>query len=171
MNKAKRLSMSLVTLVLLCICLCVTSFALGYTFYQVEDNYFHTGTIGIDLNGGKAIIDEGKFEPGVTFDKPFYISNVGSGAVYYKLQFSNVSGELKDILEISVLDKNKTILQEGKMTSFELEGSLEVGERQDLIMRFHYPEEEGNRGQGEILTFEVSAIAVQTKNNPNKEFE
>ena len=43
MNSKKRLSISLTALIALCLGLCVTSFALGYTFLRVEDNFFHTG--------------------------------------------------------------------------------------------------------------------------------
>ena len=179
MNKKKRFQFSVFTLVLLCLSLCVTSFALAYTVIQVENNYFQTGGIEIDLNNGEPVItsDEFLFEPGMTVEKPFYIQNNGTWAVYYKLYFSEVSGNLGDVLDVTILDEAGNELLSGKLSELTkanvpaLENSLEVDERQDMTVRFHFPELSGNTYQGGSLTFELSAIAVQTKNNPEKEFE
>ncbi len=179
MDKAKRLSISVVTLVVLCLCLCVTSFALGMAVYEVRNNSFRTGGIEIDLNGGKPVItaEEFLFEPGMTVEKPFYIQNKGTWAVYYKLYFSQVSGSLGDVLDVTILDREGKSLLSGKLSGLTegnvaaLEDELAIGQRQDLTVRFHFPEDAGNACQGGSLRFELSAIAVQTKNNPNKEFE
>ncbi len=179
MNQAKRLSISIVTLVILCLCLCITSFALGMAVYEVRNNTFQTGGIEIDLNGGKPIItaDEFMFEPGMTVEKSFYIQNNGTWDVYYKLYFTGVSGELGDVLDVTILDESGKMLVCGKMseltpsTVHALENVLAVRERQELTVRFHFPEGTGNAYQGSTLTFELSAIAVQTKNNPDKEFD
>ncbi len=179
MNNAKRLSISVATLVILCLCLCVTSFALGMAVYEVKNNSFQTGGIEIDLNGGKPVItaDEFLFEPGMTVEKPFYIQNNGTWAVYYKLYFSQVSGNLGDILDVTILNEDGEELLSGKLSALTeknvpaLENELAMNERQDLTVRFHFPEGEGNAYQGGSLRFELSAIAVQTKNNPDKEFE
>ncbi len=174
----KKLSISLFSLVALCLCLCLSSFALSYAIFEVRDNTFQTGNISIDLNGGRPIIQASDFlfEPGMTVEKPLYIQNNSSWAVYYKLYFAEVSGVLGDILEVTVIDEDGTEVLNGKLSSLTegnvavLENELEVGQRRNLTVRFHYPEEEGNRGQGTGLTFELAAVAVQTKNNPNKEF-
>ncbi len=179
MNNAKRLSISVVTLVVLCVSLCITSFALGMAVYKVSNNSFQTGGIEIDLNGGRPIIvpNEYIFEPGMTVEKPFYIQNNGTWAVYYKLYFSQVSGNLGDILDVTILNEDGETLLFGKLSALTdknvaaLENELEVDERQNLTVRFHFPEEEGNAYQGGSLSFELSAIAVQTKNNPDKEFD
>ncbi len=179
MNNAKRLSISVATLVILCLCLCVTSFALGMAVYEVKNNSFQTGGIEIDLNGGKPVItaDEFLFEPGMTVEKPFYIQNNGTWAVYYKLYFSQVSGNLGDILDVTILNEDGEELLSGKLSALTeknvpaLENELAMNERQNLTVRFHFPEGEGNAYQGGSLRFELSAIAVQTKNNPDKEFE
>ncbi len=179
MNQGKRLSVSVVLLVILCLCLCITSFALGLALYEVRDHSFQTGGIEIDLNGGKPVItaEEFLFEPGMTVEKPFYIQNNGTWAVYYKLYFSGVSGELGDVLDVTILDGSGNRLVCGKMSELTqnsvhaLENELAVGQRQDLTVRFHFPEDAGNTYQGNTLTFELSAIAVQTKNNPDKEFD
>ncbi len=175
-NKMRRLSFNLVTIICLCLCLCVTSFALGYTVYRVEDNYFKTGSIDINLNNGQPIINDTKFEPGMTVDRDFFIENKSTWSVYYKLYFEEVEGYLGDVLDITVMDKQGTVFLSGKLSDLTaenvpaLEAELAEGQKQILTMRFHYPEEEGNEGQGQDLTFKVSAIAVQTKNNPEKEF-
>ncbi len=179
MNNAKRLSVSIAALVFLCLCLCVTSFALGMAVYEVRNNVFQTGGIDIDLNGGQPVItqEEFLFEPGMTVEKPFYIQNNGTWAVYYKLYFSGVSGGLGDVLDVTILNSAGQTLVCGKLSQLTqnsvhaLENELAMDERQELTVRFHFPEEGGNEYQGGSVTFELSAIAVQTKNNPDKEFD
>lgn len=77
---AKKLSASIAAVVLLAVCLCVTTFALAYSLVSVDGNRFQTGSVQIDLNGGKPVItaDEFRFEPGMTVEKPFYIENQGT---------------------------------------------------------------------------------------------
>lgn len=179
MDKKKRLTVSVIVLAVLCCCLAVTSFALAYQVAKLEYNSFQTGGIGIDLNGGKPVItaDEYLFEPGMTVEKPFYIKNNGTWAVYYKLYFSQVSGGLGDVLDVTILDEDDNILLTGKLSELTketvpaMEATLESGQRQDLTIRFHFPKGSGNAVQGEGLTFELSAVGVQTKNSPGKEFE
>ena len=80
MNSKKRLSISLTALIALCLGLCVTSFALGYTFLRVEDNFFHTGTVDIELQESNFVIQGSStgvflFEPGMRVYKTFTIEN------------------------------------------------------------------------------------------------
>lgn len=178
MSKMKRLSVSIAALIILCVCLCVTSFALGYATYEAKHNSFHTGGVGIDINGGKPIItaDEFRFEPGMTVEKPMYVKNNGTWAVYYKLYFSEVEGSLGDVLDVTILDEDGNKVLSGKLSQLTkdnvpaLEDELAVGQRKDFTVRFHFPEAAGNSTQGGTLTFELSTVAVQTKNNPDKEF-
>lgn len=177
----KKLQINLITLTLLCLGLCITSFAAAYTMvsYDVKNNYFHTGEIKINLNDGKAIIDERDplFEPGMTIEKEFFIKNGGGEPIYYKLNFTGVSGELSKAIEVTILDTTRNELVSGKIYEFEtvkeLTGSLSSYERQDLIASFHFPENEGNEYKGKSLQFKMSAIAVQAKHNDpeNPEFE
>ncbi len=179
MNRARKLTISIVTLVILCLCLCVTSFALGMVTSEVKNNTFQTGGIEIDLNGGQPVItaDEFLFEPGMTVKKTFYIQNNGTWAVYYKLYFSQISGGLGDVLDVTILAEDGSELLSGKLSALTeqnvpaLEDELGVNERQELTILFHFPEDAGNAQQADTLTFELSAIAVQTKNNPDKEFD
>ena len=47
---------------------------------------------------------------------------------------------------------------------------LKLNERRDLTIQFHFPENAGNSAQNLMLSFDMCADAVQTKNNPEKEF-
>ena len=63
---------------------------------------------------------------------------------------------------------------EGKLLNHDLRVDfdiLKLHERRELTISFHYPEEAGNGGQAQYLSFDLKADAVQTKNNPNRLFE
>ena len=175
---AKKLTASVVAVIILAVCLCITTFALVYSTVAVEGNLFQTGTIQIDLNGGQPVIteDEYLFEPGMTAEKPFYIENQGTWDVYYKLYFDNIEGGLADVLEVDIRDGD-TVLFGGKIADLTKEtvgaadDILKLHERRELTISFHYPEEAGNGGQAQYLSFDLKADAVQTKNNPNRLFK
>ena len=174
---AKKLTLSVITLILLCFCLGITTYALYQASVSVKDNYFHTGTVDINLNDGKPIIEahEFLFEPGMTVKKDFFIENQSTWDVYYKLYFDNVSGGLSDVLQITVKNKDK-ILYQGTATELNREAVvaaddiLRLHERRELTVYFYFPEEAGNSAQNLTLTFDMYADATQTKNNPNKLF-
>jgi|LSQX01.1.fsa_nt_gb hypothetical protein len=174
----KKMSINVAVLFLLIAGLCVTSFALVYMAIKVEDNIFRTGEIEIDLNNGQPIItaEEFLFEPGMTVEKPFYIQNNGTWDVYYQLYFAQVDGNLGDVLDVTIFNEEGQTLLTGKLSALTygrvptVEDVLMVRERHDLTIRFHFPEEAGNEAQSGYLTFILSAVAVQTKNNPDKEF-
>lgn len=175
---AKKLTASVVAVIILAVCLCITTFALVYSTVAVDNNLFQTGTIQIDLNGGQPVIteDEYLFEPGMTVEKPFYIENQGTWDVYYKLYFDNIEGGLADVLEVEIRDGD-TVLFGGKIADLTKEtvgaadDILKLHERRELTISFHYPEGAGNGGQAQYLSFDLKADAVQTKNNPNRLFE
>ncbi len=171
----KKLTGSVIAVVLLSICLCITSFALVYSTVAVENNLFRTGTVRINLNDGNPVIEEYEFlfAPGITVEKEFFIENQSTCDVYYKLYFKDIEGELADVLDVSVRDGNK-ILFSGKAADLTREkvgaadDILKLNERRNLTVSFHFPEEAGNDTQGLYLAFTMGADAVQTKNNPNK---
>ena len=175
---AKKLTASVVAVIILAVCLCITTFALVYSTVAVEGNLFQTGEIKIDLNGGQPVITEHEylFEPGMTVEKPFYIENQGTWDVYYKLYFDNIEGGLADVLDVEIRDGD-TVLFGGKIAGLTKEhvgaadDVLRLHERRELTISFHYPEEAGNGGQAQYLSFDLKADAVQTKNNPNRLFE
>ena len=174
----KKLTGSVIAIVILSICLCITTFALVYSTVAVENNLFHTGTVKINLNDGKPVIEEHEFlfEPGMTVEKEFFIENQSTWDVYYKLYFQDIEGGLADVLEVAVRDGNK-ILFSGKMADMTkdkvgaADDILKLNERRNLTVSFHFPEETGNAAQRLYLTFTMGADAVQTKNNPNKLFD
>lgn len=175
---AKQLTRAIILAVILAICLCITTYALVLARVSVKENRFQTGVVDINLNDGQAVITEEEFlfEPGITVKKDFFIENKSTCEVYYKLYFDKVSGGLADVLEITI-QKGDKILYRGTAASLSnanvaaADDVLGVGERRNLTILFHYPEGADNSGQNQTLTFELSAKAVQTRNNDKKEFE
>lgn len=177
-TNAKKLTAGIVTVVILAICLCITTFALVWANVSVENNIFRTGAVEINLNDGKPIIEEHEFlfEPGMTVKKDFFIENLSTWDVYYRIYFDNVGGGLADILEIRIMDGEKLLFSG---TARELvrenvaapDDVLHLNERRELSVYFHFPEDAGNNTQNLILTFDMCAEAVQTKNNPDRLFD
>ena len=184
-NLPRRIRINIATIIVLAICLCITTFALVASTV-VKDNIFETGKIDIELTGedgtdNNKIIEGGYlFEPGMTVVKPAYVTNKGTWAVYCKLYFKEIKGDLADILDVTIKDKNADkVLYTGKLSGFN-KGKNVVDTspipretKKEYTVIFHYPEAEGNAGQGKTLEFTMDATAVQTKNNtdPNAGFE
>ena len=174
---AKKLTGSIITVIILAVCLCITTFSLVWATISVDNNLFRTGSVKINLNDGKPVIEEHEFlfEPGMTVKKDFFIENESTWDVYYKLYFENVTGGLADVLKITVNDGEKTLYQ-GTVKDLNrtdvtaADDVLKIKERRELTVYFHFPEEAGNDTQNLTLTFDMCADAVQTKNNPNKAF-
>lgn len=179
MNKTiKKLTGSMITIVVLSCCLCITTLALIYSMVSVNDNLFHTGKIKINLNDGKPVIEEHEFlfEPGMTVKKEFFLENESTWDVYYRLYFADIEGELSDVLEVSVQDGDRVLLS-GRISDLTKDKSgpaddiLKLNERRNLTVSFHFPEDAGNEVQQCWLTFTMGADAVQTKNNPDRLFD
>lgn len=175
---AKRLTGGIVAIVALAVCLCITTFALVYASVSVENNLFHTGKVKINLNDGKPVIREHEFifEPGMTVKKDFFIENDSTWDVYYRIYLENVSGGLADVLEITVKDGDRAMyfgtaseLTQQNVTA--ADDTLKIGQKRNLTVYFHFPEDKGNETQNLDLTFTMCAEATQTKNNPNRLFD
>lgn len=184
-NLPHRIRINIATIIVLAICLCITTFALVASTV-VKDNIFETGKIDIELTGedgtdNNKIIEGGYlFEPGMTVVKPAYVTNKGTWAVYCKLYFKEIKGDLADILDVTIKDKDADkVLYTGKLSGFNKgknvvdTSPIPVGTKKEYTVIFRYPEAEGNAGQGKTLEFTMDATAVQTKNNtdPNAGFE
>lgn len=174
----RRLAVSIVTILILSCCLGITTYALTIQTVSVEDNLFQTGQVKINLNDGKPVIEahEVLFEPGMTVTKSFFIENLSTWDVYYKMYFRNVSGGLSDVLKIIIRDGSHVVFSgtPAELTRANVSASndaLQVGERRELTIDFYFPEEAGNSAQNLMLSFDMCADAVQTKNNPNKLFD
>lgn len=178
---ARKLTAGIIAIIVLSICLCITTFALIYANVTIENNLFHTGTIEINLNGEKPVIEEDDFifEPGMTVKKDFFVENESTCDVYYRIYLDEVSGGLSDILEITIKD-NETVLWHGTAKELtrdkveaapnKLEEKTKDGAKKYLQIYFYYPPDEGNGGQGLDLAFKLCAEATQAENNPNAEF-
>lgn len=174
----KRLAAGIFAIIVLAVCLCITTFALVYATLWVDNNLFRTGGVKLNLNDGAPVIEEYEylFEPGMTVVKDFFLENQSTGDVYYKLYFENVEGDLAEVLDVDILWGEK-VLYSGKMTELTkktagaAEDILLLNERRVLQIRFHFPENAGNEAQNMTLTFDLSAEAVQTKNNPDRVFD
>lgn len=174
----KKLTGSVLAVVILSLCLCVTTFALVYSTAAVENNLFRTGRVRINLNDGRPVIEEHEFlfEPGMTVEKEFFIENQSTWDVYYKLYFEDIEGGLADVLEVSVRDGEKLLL-DGKLSDLTRDKAgaaddiLGLNERRNLKLSFRFPQQAGNGTQRLYLTFTMGADAVQTKNNPDRRFD
>lgn len=176
---AKKLTSSIAAITILSVCLCITTFALVYSAVAVDNNLFETGTVKINLNNGKPVIEEHEFlfEPGVTVEKDFFLENQSTWDVYYKLYFDHVEGGLADVLEVSIRDKDTdAVLFSGRLSDLTKEkvgaadDILRLNERRDFKITFHFPESAGNKAQSLYVSFDMSADAAQTKNNPDRLF-
>ena len=173
----RKLTASIITVALLSVCLCVTTFALIYSAVNVDDNLFQTGRIKINLNDGKPVITENDylFEPGMTVEKKFFLENESTWDIYYKIYFDNIEGGLADVLDVTI-SNGGAVLFSGKASSLTADvakasgDTLTPGERQEFTISFHFPENAGNAVQDMYFSFDLSADAVQTKNNPEMQF-
>lgn len=181
MNKTmgkKKLIRGCLLIVILITGFLVTTQALINLSVSVDDNLFQTGSLKINLNDGKTIIDENEFifEPGMMVTKEFFVENQSTFAVYYKIYFKDVSGGLADVLNITI-KKDDQVLYQGTASELNKEDVSVIDEILDsnkkhvLKAIFHYPKDVNNDTQDSSLIFKLGVDAVQAKNNPNKEFE
>lgn len=174
---SRRFVCGLAAILILVVCLAVTTLAVVRITVTVDYNQFHTGTVEINLNDGKKIIEESEFlfEPGMTVEKGFFLENNSTWDVYYKIYLKDISGGLADVLIVTILD-GETVLCSGtanELTRLQVQtadDALAPGARKDLTIRFYYPPDAGNATQKKDLIFTVCAEATQTKNNPDRLF-
>lgn len=178
----KRIRHGIVIFIVLCVCFCITTFALVYAMVTVEDNVFETGYVAINLNDGEAVIEDPDlyFEPGMTVKRDFFIANDSPRPIYYKLYFNALTGDLAKVIDITIVDKtdpsNVQELYAGKADDLRrfnvqtIEEPLNAGERRELEISFYLDENAENNYQDSGMTFDLCADAVQSDNNPDKEF-
>ena len=173
-----KLKIGITVLIILLVILCILTFSLVYSIVSVESNIFRTGSVSINLNDGKPIIEdeECKFGPGMSMEKEFFIENNSTYSVYYKLYFDNVEGGLADVLQVTIYSGDE-ILYQGTPAQLSrdkvlaTDDELKIGEKRVLRIAFDFPLDAGNVEGEPILTFDLSADAVQTKNNPDRLFD
>lgn len=173
----KKLMFMIVTVILLICGLTVTSFALVSSIVSIRSNRF-TMSMGVELtiNDGKPVVDvtDMVYEPGGTYQSEFPIANLGTFDVWYRVYFTNVDGELKDDITVTIKEKDGTVLCKGMMNQLTADkvmtGSLAAGESKTLTIEFYFSPDADNSAQGQTVSFNITANATQKQNNPDKDF-
>lgn len=178
----KSLARSIVMIVLLLIGLTVTTYALMSESLSIKEHNFTTGKMKINLNDGKTLQFKdvngnpiAYFEPGMTFKSDFFVRNDGSNDMYYKIYFDQVSGDLVNVLSITIKDGDRTIFT-GNMKDMDkthtkaVDDVLSINEQKTLTIIFTFDKNADNRYMSKELTFALMAEGTQVRNNPNKEF-
>lgn len=185
---ARQLKRGIAAIVLLLACLCATSLALVFASVRVNENLFETGGVQLNLNDGRAVINNiNNFEPGATLKRDFFLKNESTDSVYYKLYFDQISGGLADVIQVKITPKTtadtgwteipaEQILYSGLVSELTRAnvtagGALALDEVKEFSIFFHFPENAGNRAQDLTLKFTLCAEATQTRNNPDKDFD
>ena len=177
MTKRKAV-FSVVAIVVLFCMLALTTYALIASFVSVEDNRFVTGTVSIELNDGKPVFDGSdlNIEPGYTIVRDFTVKNTGTADVYYRLYLENVEGILQEVLSFSIYEGDELLFSGSsdmlnRESPCESHTVLSAGETRTLTAVVKMADTAGNIYQTGGITFDMTADAVQSKNNPNKVFE
>lgn len=173
----KKLNIMIVTVILLVCGLAVTSYALANAIVQLRNNRFAM-SMGAQLviNDGAPVIDvtDVVYEPGGAYKSEFPIANLGAFDVWYRVYFSAVDGVLKDYITVTVKEADGTLLCQGTMNELDAHkvavGSLAAGETKMLYIEFCFSSQIGNEGQGQTVSFNITADATQKQNNPHKDF-
>jgi hypothetical protein len=173
----KKISKRTLLAIVFSLFLCITTFAVVLSDVNVERNTFQTGTIQIDINGGKSILSEDEiqnFLPGQSITKTFTVSNKGTLDMYYKVYLGNVSGDLAGLLQVTLMD-GETELYSGKASEFTSaiagQKNMTLAEKQEKTLKitFTYPED-ANQPTNTSFSFELCATGVQYKNNTEISF-
>lgn len=177
-RSGKKAVSSIVAIVVLFCMLALTTYALITSFVSVEDNLFETGVVKIELNEGKTVFDgsDMNIEPGHSLVRDFTVKNTGTADVYVRLYLENVEGPLQEALTFFIYEGDK-LLFSGAADEWTRESpcisdtSIAVGETRTLTAVVKMNEDAGNAVQNGGITFDMTADAVQSKNNPEQVFE
>lgn len=173
-KKAQRNAIAITILVIM---LAITTLALILSFVNVDKNDFETGTVKIQLNEGKIIFDgsDNNVEPNHTLVRDFTIENKGTADVYFRLYLENINGQLQDSLNFKIYDEEE-LLYDGSARDLNKESPcvsnkiLTKGETRKLKAVVNMDKNSGNEYQNDYMAFDITVDAVQSKNNPNREF-
>lgn len=169
---------SIIAIVLLFFMLVLTTYALVLSMVSVDGNLFEMGTVEIELNGGETIFDgsDMNIEPGHSVRKDFTVENNGTADVYYRLYLENITGSMKRSLNFEIYEGDKLLFsgnaeELSKETPCVSNTPLAAGETKILTAVVKMYEKAGNGFQSSSVSFDITADAVQAKNNPDKAFE
>ena len=169
---------SIAAVIILFTMLAITTYALISAIVGVDGNVFNTGTVEIELNGGEPVFDgsDMNVEPGYSAKKDFTVENKGTADVYYRLYLENVSGSLTDALSFEIYDGDRLIFS-GSADKLSRETPcinsevLKTGGTDTLTAVVKMRKDAGNAYQSGGITFDITADAVQAKNNQDISFE
>ena len=177
----KKLKLEICIIIILMACLCITTVALAFSTVTTR-NTFQTDAIDIILNNGQKIMSEKDqlISPGKTITTTFPLKNNSDHEIYYRLYFYNIKdgeGNLADYLEVKILRADTgEILYDGVMpdliysTAAPIKEPIHANEEIMLEATFFLPESAKNHLQGEGVTFDFVAEAVQAENNEDMNF-
>ena len=176
-NTAAKLTGAIAITIIFLACLCITSLALSSAGISIRGNIFSMAAVSININDGKPVISKGDFtfEPGASIQREFFIENTGTADVWYKIYFSNVTGNMSDHIDVSIATGD-AVLYSGKMSELTKsdvttsETMLRIGEKLVLSITFTMSANANNDCLNETLVFDICVDATQAKNNPNKKF-
>lgn len=168
---------SIIAIVALFCMLALTTYALVFSLVSVEDNLFETAKVDIELNGGKPVFDGSDLhvEPGHALVQDFTAENRSTVDVHVRLYLENVEGTLQEALTFAIYD-GETQLFSGTAAELTRENPcmsgepLAAGETRTLTAVVTMQEEAGNAYQNGGIIFDMTADAVQARNNPDKAF-
>ena len=177
----KKLKLEICIIIILMACLCITTVALAFSTVTSR-NTFQTDAIDIVLNNGQKIVSDKDhlISPGKAITTTFPLKNNSNHDVYYRLYFYNIKdgeGNLADYLEVNIsrVDTGE-ILYDGVMpdliysTATAIKEPLKANQEIMLEATFFLPESAKNHLQGEGVTFDFVAEAVQAENNEDMNF-
>ncbi len=173
----KKAVARLVAMIALVSMLAMTTYALTASVASVKDNEFQMGTVEIGLNNGKTVFDGSdlNMEPGRSIKKDFTLENLGTAEAYFRLYLENMEGTLQEELTFEIYDGDE-LLFAGRPETLTQENPcvgttpLKVGETRTLTAVVKMNESAGNTHQASDFSFDITVDAVQSKNNPDKEF-
>ena len=105
-KRLKRKITTMVVILLLLVCgLTITSFALANSIAQIRENRFEMSE-GVELEINGIDVTNIVYEPGGKYESEFTISNIGTLDVWYRVYFTNVTGDLKDVTSVTVKEED-----------------------------------------------------------------
>ena len=182
MSTKKKIFLNMAGIIFMCAAFATITWALFFHLVSVDNNFFQTGYVEIELTNGVSPDgpvfggDDLALAPGNSVTKPMVLKNKSSDPVHYRIYVENVSGDLQYALLFRIYDENHTLLKTVVLADFndgdalESDVPLAIGGEKTFYIEAAMNECAGNEYEGRALTFDFVAKAVQSKNNPTKEF-
>lgn len=170
-----KLVMNTVMMALLSIILSILSLFMHFSPIAGETASFDSAAVDIDLNGGNKIFDNAcaVLVPGEEVRRNFTITNSGNVAVWYRLIVSDADGPLADHATIAYYDGGSLLYEESVKGSAAVDGyigSMTPGQQLHLTAVLKLTGSDILTMRTSYMTFDITAQAVQLRNNPNRDF-